>query len=86
MGQSCRGCRGEDEVQGGPSVGHVLTMLLGLRTRAGRPKERSPTPRPPPYLFTEDHAATHRLLQGPPPSLPPVGGGSREDQSPPQRE
>lgn len=66
------------------------TMLLGLGTRAVQKAEREeswqPTLRPPPHLFTEDQAATHKLLQGPPPSLPHVGGGSREDQSPRQRE
>ena len=70
------------------SVGHELTMLLGLGAKWGheegwkREESWQPTPYPPPHLFTEDQAATHWLLQGPPPSLPPVGGNSREDQSP----
>ena len=65
------------------------TMLLGLGTRAVQKAEREESWQscvPPPHLFTEDQAATHKLLRGPPPSLPHVGEDSREDQSPPQRE
>lgn len=87
--QSYRGHRGENKRPEGPKCWALPSRIVdfgginGVMKKAARERGDGSLPGVP-YLFSEDQAAKHGVLQGPSP--PSVGGGFREDLNPRLRE